>query len=167
MTHFHRAHTLVLGSQINILDRCVDDFYELQLGGPTQMRGYTFYSLSGRKNVMANVLYRFPVMYDIRKNFAVWYLNHIYMGVFADIGKAWNKNSLNWSLDGFKRDAGIELRIDCKSFYNFPTMIELSTAYGPDDTWIKHFDTETSQVYMKKDEQNPLKFYFSVLFGFN
>ena len=45
-------------------------------------------------------------------------------------------------------------------------MIELSADYGPDDTWIKHFNTENSKTYLKKNDQNPWKFYFTVLFGF-
>ena len=162
-----KKHTLLLRGQINLIDRQIDDFYEQQLGGPMQMRGYTFYSLSGRKNVMAQMVYRFPLFYDMRKSFSVWYFNHLYMGIFADIGKAWNKRSLNWSTSAFKRDVGIELRMDARSFYNFPTMIEWSAAYGPDDTWIKYFDPETSHTYMKRDDQNPWKFYFNVLFGFN
>ena len=89
------------------------------------------------------------------------------MGVFADIGKAWNKKSLNWSSSGFKHDAGIELRLDSISFYNFPTMIEFSAAYGPDDIWIKHFDEENSKTVIIKDDQEPWKFYFNILFGFN
>ena len=162
-----KKHTLLLRSQLNLIDRYVDDFYELQLGGPVQMRGYTFYSLSGRKNVMGQVLYRFPVVYDMRKKFFVWYFNHIYAGVFADVGKAWNKRSLNWSTKGFVRDAGFELRLDSISFYNFPTMIQFSAAYGPDDTWIKAFDDEKSIEYWKKDDQEPWKFFLTVLFGFN
>jgi Tol biopolymer transport system component len=162
-----KKHTLLLRGQANIIDRKVDYFYESQMGGTDQMRGYTFYSLSGRKNVMGQVLYRFPIFYDMRKSFSVWYLNHIYMGVFADIGKAWNKKSLNWSSSGFKHDAGIELRLDSISFYNFPTMIEFSAAYGPDDIWIKHFDEENSKTVIIKDDQEPWKFYFNILFGFN
>ena len=162
-----KKHTLVLGGLVNMIDSQIDNFYENQLGGPGQMRGYTFYSLSGRKNIMANAVYRFPLLYDVRKHFFIWDLNHVYMSFFTDIGKAWNKKSLNWSTKAFKRDAGAELRIDTISFYNFPTMIEFSTAYGPDDTWIRHFDEETSQTYWKKDDQNPWKFYFSILFGFN
>ena len=88
------------------------------------------------------------------------------MGVFADLGRAWNKKSLNWSVDGFKRDAGIELRIDSISFYNFPTMIEFSAAYGPDDTWIRTFDDNSSTVITVKDKQDPWKFYINILFGF-
>ena len=130
------------------------------------MRGYTFYSLSGRKTVMGQALYRFPIVFDMRKRFFVWYFNHIYGGVFADVGKAWNKQSLDWSTEGFVKDAGVELRLDSISFYIFPTMIQLSAAYGPDDTWIKAFDEETSTYYRKEDEQNPWKFYCTVLFGF-
>jgi len=161
-----KKHTLNLRGQINLIDRQIDDFYENQLGGPSQMRGYTFYSLSGRKNVMAQALYRFPVWYDIRRKFGPWHLNHIYLGLFTDIGRAWNKRSLNWSAKGFKRDGGVELRIDMTSFYNFPTLIEFAAAYGPDPTWIRHFDTETSKIYWKEDRQDPWKFYFTVLFGF-
>ncbi len=161
-----RKHTLQLRGQANLIDRQIDSFYENQLGGPNQMRGYTFYSLSGRKNVMGQVLYRFPLLYDMKKSFSFLYLNHVYMGVFADIGRAWNKRSLNWSAKSFKRDAGVELRIDSLSFYNFPTMIELSAAYGPDDTWIQQFDSTTSLYRTIKDTQNPWKFYVTVLFGF-
>ena len=159
-------HTLQLRGQVNLIDRMIDDFYESQLGGPTQMRGYTFYSLSGRKNVMAQALYRFPVLYDINTDFAAWHLNHVYMGLFSDVGRAWNKRSLNWSAKGFKRDAGAELRLDAMSFYNFPTMIEFAAAYGFDDTWLEYFDPDTSEIHVKKDTQNPWKFYITVLFGF-
>ncbi|MBN1290863.1 MAG: PD40 domain-containing protein [Candidatus Latescibacteria bacterium] len=162
-----KKHTLLLKGQLNIIDRYVDDFYELQLGGPSQMRGYTFYSLSGRKTVMGQMLYRFPLVYDMRKKFFVWYFNHIYAGVFADVGKAWNKRDLNWSTRGYVQDAGIELRLDSVSFYNFPTMVQLSAAYGPDDTWMKYFDEESSEEVWRKDDQNPWKFYISLLFGFN
>ncbi|MFC1561075.1 peptidase MA family metallohydrolase [Candidatus Latescibacterota bacterium] len=161
-----QKHTLLLRTQISLIDRKIDNFYESQLGGPRQMRGYTFYSLSGRKNVMGSAVYRFPILYDMRKSFLVWYFNHVYLGIYTDIGKAWNKRSLNWSTKGFKRDAGIELRLDAISFYNFPTMIELSAAYGPDDTWIQQYDSEDSKIYLKNYEQDPWKFYFNILFGF-
>ena len=130
------------------------------------MRGYTFYSLSGRKTAMAQALYRFPVLFDMRKKFFIWHFNHLYAGVFADVGRAWNRGSLNWSNKGFVKDFGIELRLDSKSFYNFPTMIQFSAAYGPDDTWVKAFDEDTSVEYMKKDTQDPWKFYLTFLFGF-
>lgn len=162
-----KRHTFLLRGQANIIDCNVDDFFDSQLGGPQQMRGYTFYSLSGRKNVMAQALYRFPVWYDMKKKFFVWYFNHMYMGVYSDIGKAWDKKSLNLSTSGYKKDAGMELRVDAMSFYNFPTMLEFSAAYGPDDTWIKKFDSDTSQERWVKDKQDPWKFYFTVLFGFN
>ncbi len=162
-----KKHTLVLTGMGNVIDRQVDDFYQSQLGGPGQMSGYTFYSLVGRKNLMCSALYRFPLLYDVRKSWGAWHLNHVYMGVFADIGRAWNKKSLNFSTKGFKRDAGVQLRIDSVSFYNFPTMLEFSAAYGPDDTWIEAFDSEESRTYLRKYDQDPWKFYFSVLFNFD
>ena len=77
-----------------------------------------------------------------------------------------NERSLNWSSKGFKHDAGLELRLDALSFFNFPTMVEFAAAYGPDDTWMKKLDTETSTYNVIKDKQDPWKFYFNVLFGF-
>lgn len=161
-----QKHTLLLRGQMSIIDHKIDDFYETQLGGPSQMRGYTFYSLSGRKTLMGQVTYRFPLLYDMRKSVFAWYFNHLYAGVFADYGRAWNNRSMNFSLDGFKRDVGIELRLDSISFNNFPTMIEFSAAYGADDTWIRQFDSKTSTYYITKDDQTPWKFFFTVLFGF-
>jgi hypothetical protein len=159
-------HTLQFRGQAAVIDRWVDSFYELQLGGPNQMRGYTFYSLSGRKNVMGQILYRFPLFYDMKKRWFAWYFNHLYMGVFADAGRAWNSRDLTWSVKGFKRDAGVELRLDALSFYNLPTMVECSAAWGPDATWIRKMDPETSVFNTVKDNQDPWKFYFTVLFGF-
>ena len=115
---------------------------------------------------MAQGLYRFPLVVDLQTGFGPWYFNNVYGGVFADVGRAWTRKDMNWSLDGFKRDAGVELRLDALSFYNFPTMIELAAAYGPDDTWIRAFDETNSREYWKKDDQSPWKFYFTVLFGF-
>jgi outer membrane protein assembly factor BamA len=159
-------HTLLLRGQTSIIDHRIDSFFETQLGGPAQMRGYTFYSLSGRKTLMAQATYRFPLINDIRKSFFTWYFNNLYAGVFADYGRAWNKRSSNFSPNGFKRDAGVELRLDAVSFYNFPTMIEFTAAYGFDDTWIRQFDSETSSYYVTRDNQDPWKFYFNILFGF-
>ena len=161
-----KKHTLLLRGQLYLIDSYVDDFYELQLGGPAQMRGYTFYSLSGRKTMMGQALYRFPILHDVRKKFFVWYFNHIYGGVYMDVGRAWNKRSVTWSGKGFVKDFGAELRFDLKSFYMFPTMIQLTAAYGPDDTYIKQFNEETSEFERIKYDQDPWKFYFTVLFGF-
>lgn len=159
-------HTLQLRGQAALIDRWVDSFYELQLGGPNQMRGYTFYSLSGRKNLMGQALYRFPLLRDMNERLFIFYFNHLYMGVFADAGRAWNERDLTWSAKGFKRDAGVELRLDALSFYNLPTMVECSAAWGPDNTWIRKLDPATSAFRTVKDEQDPWKFYLTVLFGF-
>ncbi len=159
-------HTLQVRGQTAIIDRWVDSFYENQLGGPAQMRGYTYYSLSGRKTLMAQALYRFPILYDVNKSMPVFHFNHMFMGLFADAGRAWNDGDITWTGKGFKRDLGAELRFDVISFSNLPTMIEFSTAWGPDDTWIKKLDPETSVMRVVKDTQDPWKFYFNILFGF-
>ena len=160
-------HTLNLRAQGSVIDCQVDPFYETQLGGPLQMRGYTFYSLSGRKTLMGQALYRFPIWRDMRLDLGVWHLNNLYGGIFTDVGRAWSKRSINWSVDGFKHDYGAEIRLDATSFYNFPTMIEVAAACGTDDTWMEKFDEETSHTYITRDDQDPWKFYFNVLFGFN
>ena len=156
-----KYHTLNLRLQLGLTDRKTDNFYDFYLGGFNQMRGYTFYSLEGRKAAMIQALWRFPIWRDINRQFLHLFFSRMYGGIFADMGRAWDKKALNFSTKGFKRDAGIEIRLDMYSFYGYPTAIELSTARKFDDVYI--WDEEKSQ--MRKYNQRKWKFYFTLLFG--
>jgi len=149
-----RRHTLGVRLQGGWIDRSVNDFFHLYLGGLPGMRGYTYYSLSGRKTAMAGLTYRFPIFREWQRRLGPLYLDKLYGAVFGDVGRAWNADSMNFKWEGFKRDAGAQVRMDMVSFYAYPTALELDVAYG--------FD-EADGVGPGK---NPWKFYLSLLFGY-
>jgi len=146
-----RRSTLELRFKLGIADRRIDDFLDFHLGGISNMRGYTYYSLGGRKAIMAGVSYRFPVIRHMDRKLSIIYLDKLYASAFADIGRAWDRSSIDFKVEGFKRDAGLELRLDTLSFYNFPTRLSISAAYGFDE----------------RGETKPWKTYISLLFGYS
>ncbi|MCK4591466.1 MAG: BamA/TamA family outer membrane protein, partial [Candidatus Latescibacteria bacterium] len=132
-------------------EKKVDDFFAFHLGGIDQMRGYTYWSLEGQKVLMGSLVYRFPILGDIRRSFFPLYFDKLYGAVFADVGRAWDSDRINFKTTGFKRDVGAELRLDLLSWYAFPTCVGISAAYGLDEV----------------EGRDPLKFYLTVLFGYN
>jgi hypothetical protein len=52
-------------------DEAVGDFFDFHLGGIPYMRGYTFYSIEGRKAAMANATFRFPLMPAVHRRFGL------------------------------------------------------------------------------------------------
>ncbi|MCK5328890.1 MAG: PD40 domain-containing protein, partial [Candidatus Latescibacteria bacterium] len=143
-------HTLGLRLNGEWIDRSVDDFFDFHLGGLPGMRGYTYYSLSGRKTAMMGLTYRFPMIGEWKRRLGPLYLDKLYGAVFGDVGRAWNADSLNWKWEGFKRDAGAQVRMDMVSFYTYPAALELDVAYGFDEV----------------SGSRPWKIYFSLLFGY-
>ncbi|MCD6335218.1 MAG: PD40 domain-containing protein [Candidatus Latescibacteria bacterium] len=143
-------HTLGLRLHGGWIDRNVDDFFDFHLGGLPGMRGYTYYSLSGRKTAMVGLTYRFPIIAEWKRKLGPLYLDKFYGAVFGDVGRAWNADSINWKWEGFKSDAGAQVRMDMVSFYGYPAALELDAAYGFDET----------------GGGNQWKFYFSLLFWY-
>ena len=142
--------TLALRFYLGVIDEEVDDFFDYHIGGINYMKGYTFYGLEGRKAVMAKAIYRFPIFKNIRKRFLHLYLDKIYGAVYGDIGRAWDKSSIDFRTEGYKKDIGGQLRLDLVSFYGVPTRIAFDATYGFDEV----------------NSKDPLKFYFSLLFGY-
>ena len=143
---------LIASDRVN--DETVGDFFDFHLGGLPFMRGYTFYSLEGRKAAMANATFRFPVWPSVHRRFGPFYLDRIYGAVYGDAGKAWDgdmfKHDPVFGRSGPVRDAGLQLRLDLISFYSLPTRIELDAAYGFDEV----------------DNKGPWKLYLTVLFNY-
>jgi len=77
--------------------------------------------------------------------------------LFFDYGNAWNDGT---RLKDFKKDVGVELRIDGTSFYVFPMKIFASVAYGFDK-----FDKVINKV--KYSFGRDVRFYFGVVFEFD
>ena len=135
-------------------DVLVNDFFDFHLGGLNYMKGYTFYSLEGRKAAMASVTWRMPLFSDVRRRFAHLYVDKIYGALYADAGKAWDDDFNDpdpvYNRKGALRDAGGQLRLDLLSYYGMPTKIQFDVAYGIDEP----------------AGSNPWKYYFTMLFGY-
>ncbi len=123
------------------------------------MRGYPFYSIEGRKKIIGRAAYRFPVFNHLDFRLFHLYFDKLYAGVFCDYGNAFDEDKINFA--DFKRTAGLELRLDLFSFYNFPTRIFVNAAYGLDNyTKIEKFN-QLELTYGKE-----WRYYVGVLFGF-
>jgi Tol biopolymer transport system component len=133
-------------------------FFDYYVGGLVGMKGYPFYAIGGNQSYWMHLSYRLPLYKNIDKRFGPWYLDKIFMSVYADIGDAWTGKFAG--MDKSKKAAGAELRIKMNSFYLFPTAIFLNVAYG--------FDKFTNVV---RDENvtygKEFIFYAGVLFDFS
>ena len=132
----------------------VSDFFDFHIGGIQYMRGYTFYSLEGRKAAMGQASLRFPLVPEVGQRLFHLYLDKVYGSVYGDVGKAWDgrwgEADNVFARGGPVRDVGGSLRLDLISYYSTPTRLEMNLAYGIDEV------ADTS----------PWKFYLTVLFGY-
>ena len=55
------AHAAV-ALHASIIDKHVDDFFWVYMGGMDRLRGYTYYAIGGRKGAMLSATYRFPII---------------------------------------------------------------------------------------------------------
>jgi len=149
-------HALTLNLYGGFIDRQVDDFFDFFAGGLNGMRGYSFYSIGGRKMAVVNAAYRFPILENIDSQTGQVFFHHVYGAVFADYGNSWDDT---FDAADFKKDVGADLRVSMTSFYVFPTALELSAAYGLDSFTVSDVDFERS--YGKE-----WRFYLSLLFSF-
>ncbi|MDD4857146.1 MAG: hypothetical protein PHD74_03470 [Candidatus Krumholzibacteria bacterium] len=154
-------HALTLHMQAAALDRSdINDFFYLYVGSRDGLRGYSYFSMGGRKIAMARLTYRFPVWKDMNQQVSSVYIGSLYAGVFAEAGKAWNEDKLDFKDN--KKDVGFDLRLKGFTFYSFPLAASLEAAYGLDDVVYKDpFNTFTTFY-----EGHSWKFYGSVLFSF-
>jgi Tol biopolymer transport system component len=135
-------------------DDLVNDFFDYHLGGLNFMKGYSFYSLEGRKAAMASITLRVPLLSDVRQRLAHLYIDKVYGALYADIGKAWDDDYNDpdpiLNRKGPLRDAGGQLRFDLLSYYGIPTRVQFDVAYGIDEP----------------AQRDPWKYYFTMLFGY-
>jgi outer membrane protein assembly factor BamA len=137
-----------------------DNFFNYYIGGLAGMKGYTFYSMGGNEYAMANATYRFPIFEDIDTRILHMIFNQLYGAVYGDIGNAWTGGGLTGKK--FKRDAGVELRLEAFSYYAFPTRIFLNATYGFD-----RFDYQMESSKKIVTYGREWNFHFGVLFGFD
>ena len=118
------------------------------------MKGYTFYSIEGRKAAMGTATLRFPIVRKWGARFLHLYVDKIYGAIYGGIGKAWDGSfdepDSFYGRTSPLRDVGGQLRFDLNSYYSLPTRIQLDLAHGLDEM----------------AERSPWKFYMTVLFGY-
>lgn len=135
-------------------DEVVNDFFDYHIGGLNFMKGYSFYSLEGRKAAMTTVTLRTPLLSNIRQRLAQLYIDKVYGALYADVGKAWDDDFDDpdsiFNKKAPLRDAGGQLRFDLISYYGIPTRVQFDVAYGIDEP----------------AGRSPWKYYFTMLFGY-
>lgn len=151
-------HALNLQLQGGWIDRPIHEFFNFFAGGLVGLRGYPFYSIEGRKMIVARTTYRFPIFNNIDMRLFHLYFDKFYIGAFFDYGNAFDNDAIQFS--EFKKDAGVELRLDLFSFYNFPTKIFFNAAYGF-DKFTKVENKVTPLVY-----GNEWRYYIGISFGY-
>ena len=148
-------HSLVLRLKGGLIDEAVDDFFYFQAGSQEGLRGYSYYSIEGRRMALASLTYRLPLWPDMGFKLFHVYFDKLYGSVFFDAGKAWNGD--RFDLDNLKRDVGAELRLDALSYYAFPTKVSFAAAYALDDI---------PAVEYRPAREGDWRFYFNLLFTF-
>ena len=157
-----KHHTLNIRARAGtILGDSVDSFFDYYAGGFVGMRGYPYYALGGRGVATLSLAYRFPITRSINFRLLQFYFTKLYASVFADIGDAWR--SVVPSVSTWKKDVGVELRLEAFSFYAYPTRIFVSGAYGldPIDQLVLTPDGPSVIRYGKE-----WRFYLGILFDF-
>lgn len=137
----------------------VHEFFNFFSGGLLGLRGYPYYSIEGRKQLIGRATYRFPLSDHLNFRLMNLYFDKLYAGVFYDLGNAFDEDKVDFSQ--FKRNYGFELRMNLFSFYSFPTRIFFNAAYGLDDHIKFENDSKIRLQYGKE-----WRYYFGITFGY-
>jgi hypothetical protein len=156
-------HTLRLRLYGSVIDKDVDDFFWVYMGGRDGIRGYTYYSIGGRKAVLGSVTYRFPIVRNINRQFLHLYFRDVYGSVFFESANAWNANE--FKDHGYRKSAGYELRMSLGSYYVFPTAVSIVAAYSLDP--VSFVDPGIGSVPITIAQARKWSYYFTVAFGFD
>ena len=151
-------HAFNFHLQAGWIDRPIHEFFNFFAGGLVGLRGYPFYSIEGRKMIVARTAYRFPIFNNMNLRLFHILFDKFYLGAFFDYGNAFDEDALQ--LSDFKKTAGAEVRLDLFSFYNFPTKIFFNAAYGIDT--YKKTETDNSELIYGKE----WRYYLGISFGY-
>ncbi len=149
-----RRHSLSLRLQGGYIDKPVDDFFNFFAGSLVGLKGYSYYSIEGRKMAIGSVTYRMPLVRNLNFQIFNWYLDKIYIGGFYQYGDAWNDGGPTF--ENFKSDVGFQIRLETFSWYMFPTRIFFEAAYPLKENQNR-----------KIEYQQDWKFYLGILFDFD
>ncbi len=154
------GHTLQLRLFAAAIDKKVNDFFYVYLGGRDYLRGYTYYSIGGRKALLASVTYRFPILRNVNRQFLHLYMRDVYGSVFYEAGNGWKEDKLRTY--GYKKTIGGELRFSLGSFYAYPTALSITAAYAMDSFELSNLVFSEKPVEVRKGWTS----YVTLGFGF-
>jgi hypothetical protein len=123
-------HSVALRLYGSVIDRTVDDFFWVYAGGRDGIRGYTYYSLGGKKAAIGSLTYRFPIWRNINEQFLNLYFRDLYGGAFVETANAWSTSG--FETEGYKNSAGFEVRLSLGSYHIYPTAVSWVSAYALD-----------------------------------
>ena len=147
--------------QGGLISRPVDDFLYYFAGGIRGLKGYSYYSIEGRKMAILSTTYRFPLLRNIAQQIGPWYFDKLYASVGYQVGDAWDSCG-GPDIDNLKNVIDLGLRLDTFSFYSYPTKIGFNAAYGLNSTTVGSVETDNFSEQGKE-----WKFFLTVLFGYN
>ena len=155
------SHSIALRWRGGLIDRKTNDFFNLYAGGLIGMKGYSYFSIEGRYKSILTLTYRFPLWQHMDLRLGNLSLDKLYFGVFYDWGNAWNSNR-TLQLNDFKRDVGMQLRMDAFSYSLFPTRFFAEAVYPLDSA--QNFDGSRGYTitYPRK-----WRYYFGLLYAFD
>lgn len=158
---FLPGHSLALRWRGGLIDRKTNDFFNLYAGGLIGMKGYSYFSIEGRYKSIVTATYRFPLWRNMDMRLGNISFDKLYFGVFYDWGNAWNSNR-TLRLTDFKRDIGLQLRMDAFSYSLFPTRFFMEAVYPMDSA--RNFDGSRGYTitYPRK-----WRYYFGLLYEFD
>ncbi|NOX89506.1 MAG: hypothetical protein GXO77_10800 [Calditrichaeota bacterium] len=157
-----KSHTFSVRLNAGYIDRKVDSFFHLYAGGLIGMKGYSYFSIEGRHKLIATFSYRFPIWSNMDKLLSQIYFDKLYFGVFFDYGNAWEYSDKRFSLGHFKKDIGLELRLNTFSYSLFPTRFFAEAVYPLDE--IRNYDDSRKKLINYPKEW---RFYFGALYDFD
>ncbi len=158
---FLKQHSLSLRWNAGLIDRKVHSFFDLYAGGLIGMKGYSFFSIEGRYKSILTATYRFPLWQHMDMRLGNLSLDKLYLGVFYDWGNAWSSNK-NLQFNDFKRDIGLQLRLDSFSYSLFPTRFFAEAVYPLDKA--SNYDQSRDKVI---DYPREWRYYFGLLYEFD
>lgn len=169
-----KDHTLDISLQSGAVLTKVDSFYNFFAGGLPGLKGYSFYSIEGRRMAVITSTYRFPIWRRIDGRFLHIYLDKIFGGLYFGWGNAWSSKTSLDLLRQFKKDIGVEVRMELYSFFVYPTRLTFNAVYGLDEFKSRGpvestLDPNGNVVRKNQEVRNgkEWRYYLTVLFGFS
>jgi Tol biopolymer transport system component len=155
-----KSHTLGLFFKGGYLDRPVNSFFNYFAGGILGLKGYPFYSIEGRQKLIGSATYRFPIHRNLDWKLGHLQFDKLYAGLFYEYGDAFDGSEIKF--ENFKRDVGVELRLDSFSYNLFPTRVFFQAAWPIDE--VQNFDQSRDELINYPQEW---RYYLGVLFEFD